>query len=182
MVCFFLFVWVCFALFCFVFKLTLHKDIQNWEQLLYFLPPYAKQDFLHLLAGCASSLPRICRASRDATGAPGMASAALLTAKAPGTGAAAPTQLWFSDSARSCQQNPAPETPCLPSPCGFPCVSGWSCPPTRNWGTNTSRRRTDSRCVDQSTAFPLTDPQGLWLPAMQQTYICKYRTWKNKTM
>ena len=53
----------------------------------------------------------------------------------PGT--AAPTQLWFSDSARSCQQNPAPQTP-FPSPSSFPCASCWSCPPTRKWGTNTS--------------------------------------------
>lgn len=67
------FLWLAFfclsGFFCFVLFLSwpCTRPLKIKEQLRYFLPPHDKQDFFfHLLAGCASSLPRICRASRDA--------------------------------------------------------------------------------------------------------------------
>ena len=109
--------------------------------MLYFLPPHAKQDFfLHLLAGCASSLPLDAMHPEmlpEPLAWQALHKAAHLKGAGHWPGTAAPTQLRFSDLARSCQQNPAPQTP-FPSPSSFPCASCWSCPPTRNWGTNTS--------------------------------------------
>lgn len=92
----------------------------------------------------------------------------LLTAKVLGTSLPLPYP-HSSDSVT--QQGAAKKPPFPPRPTSFPHTPGWSCPPTRKWSPNASLGNTDSRCMPQSTAFPLTDPEGLWLPMGQCTYI-----------
>jgi len=156
------------------------------ERLPYFLPPHAEQDFFfHLLAGCARSRPldAICPEMLPEPPAwQALHEAAHREGAERRLGTAAPTQLRFSDSAQRSQRNPAPQTQFPPSASSFPCTSGWTCPPTRNWATSTSPRITASHCRPQSTAFPLTDSEGLWLPTGQWTCSCACRMWKNKTM
>lgn len=107
----------------------------------------------------------------------------LLTTKAPDSRLALPHPHSSGSVTQWGAANKTPHHGCRfhQVPLALPCTSGWSCPPTRNWGTNTSPRITDSRCcVPQSTAFPLTDPEGLG--GCQRDSEPTYRMWKNKTM
>lgn len=128
------------------------------EQLLYFLPPHAKQDFsFHALAGCASSLPQ------DAVHLE-MPPEPLAWHEGAGTSLALP----HPDSSGSvAQEAAANRTDGISKSLWLSLPSGLALSSHQKLGYRHLPRVTDQSSVPESTVSHLTHPEGMWLPMAQ---------------